>query len=132
MAHESQPATERSIASLVSGLIADAKALLQRELTLAKLEIREDLRTLKAAGLSLSIGIGIAAVGCLLLCFMLVYLVATYTPIPLWGCYGIVGGMFVIVGALRLYTGIHTITALEVMPPKTAETLKEDIARYMP
>jgi hypothetical protein len=128
MAHESHSKPDRSIASLVSGLIADAKALLQQELTLAKLEIGEELRIFKAALLSLSIGIGIAAVGGLLLAFMLVYLVATYTPIPLWGCYGMVGGVFVIVGGVLLYCGVHTISALEVVPPKTAETLKEDVA----
>ncbi len=128
MAHESQPATERSIASLVSGLIVDAKALLQQELTLAKLEIGQELRTLKAAVLFLSIGIGIAAVGGLLLCFMLVYLVAVYTSIPLWGCYGMVGGICMIGGGILLYTGIRAISALEVVPPKTAETLKADVA----
>ena len=50
----------------------DAKDLLVQELTLAKLEGHDELRQIKIAALSLGIGIGVAAVGGILLSVMLV------------------------------------------------------------
>jgi hypothetical protein len=49
--------------ALISGLISDAKALLQQELLLAKHEIRDELDKTKKAVISLGTGIGIAVLG---------------------------------------------------------------------
>jgi hypothetical protein len=38
----------------------------------------------------------------MLLMLMLVQVLAAYTEIPLWGCYGIVGGVLVVVGGVLL------------------------------
>jgi hypothetical protein len=76
----------------------DAKNVLVQELTLAKLEGHEELRQIKTAALSLGIGVGVAAVGGILLSVMLVQVLAAYTNIPLWGCYGIVGSVCGVLG----------------------------------
>jgi len=40
----------------------------------------------------LGLGIGVVAIGGISLMLMLVKVLAAFTEIPLWGCYGIVGG----------------------------------------
>ena len=125
MPNASHPSAEPSLAALIAGIINDARDLLLQEFTMAKLEVQDELRKTKAAVISLGIGIGIAAVGGLLLLLMLVHLLHALTPIPLWGCYGIVGGVLVLAGLLVLYSGKKAVEEIEVVP-ETVETLKEN------
>jgi hypothetical protein len=125
MPNASHPSAEPSLAALIGGIINDARDLLLQEFTMAKLEVQDELRKTKAAVISLGIGIGIAAVGGLLLLLMLVHLLHALTPIPLWGCYGIVGGVLVLAGLLVLYSSKKAVEEIEVVP-ETVETLKEN------
>ena len=114
-----------SLATLLSGIMKDAKDLLIQELTLAKLEGHDEVRQIKSAALLLGIGVGVAAVGGILLSVMLVHVLAAYTDIPLWGCYGIVGSVFGVLGWVLLASGKHKIEGIDVMP-QTVETMKEN------
>ena len=114
-----------SLAALLGGIMHDAKDLLVQELTLAKLEGQDELRQIKTAALALGIGVGVAAVGGILLSVMLVHVLAAYTDIPLWGCYGIVGSVFGVLGWVLLASGKHKIEEIDVMP-QTVETMKEN------
>src|SRR5215831_6992788 len=118
---------EPSLAQLLTGIVNDAKELLRQELALAKHEIREDLRKTKTAMLSLGIGVGVAAIGGLLLILMLVHLLNALAGLPLWACYGIVGGLFLIMGGVLLLLAKNTIARLDVGPPQTARTMKENV-----
>jgi len=126
MANHSSPGSDASLASLIGGIINDAKDLLVHEFTMAKLELQDELRKTKTAAMSFALGAGIALVGGLLLIFMLVHLLAALTLLPLWGCYGIIGGLLVVVGLLLLASGKQTAEQIEVVPPQTVETLKEN------
>src|SRR4030095_4720008 len=119
-----QPAA-LSLAALLGGIMKDAKDLLVQELTLAKLEGQEELGHIKTAVLLLGIGGGVAAVGGLLLSVMLVHVLAAYTDVPLWGCYGIVGSGFGVLGWVLLASGKHKVEEIDVMP-QTVETMKEN------
>ena len=114
-----------SLAALLGGIMKDAKDLLVQELTLAKLEGHDEVRQIKTAALSLGIGVGVAAVGGILLIVMLVHVLAAYTDIPLWGCYGIVGSVFGVLGWVLLASGKHKIEEIDMMP-QTVETMKEN------
>jgi Putative Actinobacterial Holin-X, holin superfamily III len=114
-----------SLAALLGGIMKDAKDLLVQELTLAKLEGHDEVRQIKTAALSLGIGVGVAAVGGILLSVMLVHVLAAYTDIPLWGCYGIVGSVFGVLGWVLLASGKYKIEEIDVMP-QTVETMKEN------
>jgi putative superfamily III holin-X len=126
MAQPSSPGSEASLASLVGGIINDAKDLLLQEFRMAKLEIRDELNKTKSAAISIAIGAGISAVGGLLLILMLVHLLAALTLIPLWGSYGIIGVVLLLIGVILLMRGKQTAEQIDVVPPKTAETLKEN------
>ena len=56
---------------------------------------------------------------------MLVHVLAAYTDIPLWGCYGIVGSVFGVLGWVLLASGKYKIEEIDVMP-QTVETMKEN------
>jgi Putative Actinobacterial Holin-X, holin superfamily III len=121
----SQHLSEPSFVSLLGGIANDAKELLLQEVALTKLEVRYELLKAKTAAIALGIGIGIIAMGGLLLLFMLVHLLAVLTVVPLWGCYGIVGIPLVILGGVLLATGKTKAEEVDVVPPQTAQRMKE-------
>jgi Putative Actinobacterial Holin-X, holin superfamily III len=121
--HNSEP----TLAQLVNGLVSDVTLLLRQELALAKYEIYEEAGKTKAAVASLGVGIGIAAVGGLLLIIMLVHLLRALTDWPLWMCYGVVGGVCAIVGVVLLYKGKQQLSQIEMVPQQTVETMKENV-----
>jgi hypothetical protein len=98
MDNGSQHTSEPSLASLVSGIMNDAKDLLVQEWTMTKLEVQDELRKAKTAAIALGIGIGVVTVGGMLLMLMLVQVLVAFTEIPLWQCYGLVGSGLVGLG----------------------------------
>src|SRR4029453_6513756 len=89
-----------SFVSLIGGIANDAKELLLREVALTKLEVQYELRKAKSKAIALGIGIGVSTLGGICLMLTLVHLLSSLTSLPLWGCYGIVGSLLVIVGAV--------------------------------
>jgi len=126
MDNKSQHASEPSIVALLGGIINDAKSLLALGMALGKLEVQDQLRKGKTAAITLGIGIGIVAVGGLLLMLMLVQVLAAFTEIPLWGCFGIVGTALVAIGGVLLAIGKTKAEELDVVPQQTVETMKEN------
>lgn len=121
--HNSDP----TLAQLVSGLMSDATLLIQQELALAKYEIYEEARKTKTAMASLGAGIGVVAIGGLLLIIMLVHLLRALTDWPLWTCYGIIGGICALSGAALLYRGKQQISQIDLVLPQTVATMKENV-----
>jgi hypothetical protein len=107
--------------------MSDATLLLQQELALAKYELYEEARKTKAVVAALGMGIGIAIVGALLLIFMLVHLLNALTDWPMWMCYGIVGGICLVIGAALIYRGTQQISRIGIIPQRTIETMKENM-----
>jgi len=110
----------------MGGIINDARDILLKEFTMAKLEIQDELRKTKTAAISLGTGLSISAIGGLFLLLMLVHLLHALTDVPLWGCYGIVGGVLLLAGIIVLYTGKKAAEEINVVPQETVETLKEN------
>jgi uncharacterized membrane protein len=119
--------SEPTLAQLVSDLVSDAKLLLRQELALAKYEIQEEVGKTKSAFVSLGIGAAVTAIGGLLLVLMLVHGLNALTGWPLWTCYAIVGAIFVLVGLMMLYRGKSRMMQIELVPPQTVETMKENL-----
>lgn len=126
MAQDSSPRSETSVATLIGGIVNDAKDLLINEFTIAKLEIQQEMRKTKSAALSFAMGAGIVGIGGLFLLLMCVHGLVVLLDIPLWGSYGLVGGLLFIVGAIVLAQGKQTAEQIDVIPPKTASTLRDN------
>ena len=118
---------EAGARSLVKGIFRDAQELLDQHVRLVRSEVKQELRRLKTGVLSVCVGAGIAALGVICLLGMAVHALAASTPIPLWGCYGIVGGALGVVGAGVLFAGRRSVSDVHLAPPPvTARALKED------
>jgi hypothetical protein len=116
-----------TIAQLISGLVADASQLIHQEVALAKHEIHGEIRKTTGAVAALGVGVGLAALGGLLLIIMVVHLLNALTPLPLWACYGIVGGACAVGGLVALYMGKQRISQIDIVPQHTVATAKENV-----
>lgn len=114
-----QTHAEPSWASLLTGIADEAKELLLQEVALTKLEIRYELIKARSAAISLGIAIGIIAIGSMLLALMLVHGLAAQSAVPLWGCYGIVGGVIAAIGAGALVFAKSRAVKLDVTPHRS-------------
>jgi hypothetical protein len=122
----SSPSTKPSVASLLAGIICDAKELFAYELRSAKLEVENVVDQAVRASTAVGIGLGIIGLGVLLLFLMLVYALNAHSDIPLWGCYGIVGSLVIAAGALWLIRGVKSAHRLAIMPHWAENANKED------
>jgi hypothetical protein len=125
MDNGSQHLSAPSFVSLLGGIANDATELLLREVALTKLEVQYELRKAKTAAISVGIGIGTIATGGILLMLMLVHVLEALTVVPLWGCYGIVGTVLVVLGAVLLVAGKTKAEELDVVAQPTVERIKK-------
>ncbi len=120
------PPEQPSLTSLVGGIVGDVQKLVRQELTLARTEMKQEWDKAKTAAGALMAGMVLLGVGGVLLCFMLVYLIH-YFGVPLWASFGIWGGVLVLGGAVLAGFGYSQASRVNVIPPQTAETLKENV-----
>jgi hypothetical protein len=118
-----------SVTSLVTGIVNDAQELLKQNLELFKAEVRSDLRRTTQVALSFAAGAGVAVLAVILLSLMVVYGLhaATDESLPLWACYGIVGGVFLLGAGVLLYLGKKKLDSFNPLPDKTVEAMKENV-----
>jgi uncharacterized protein YacL len=123
-------ADKPGIPSLIGGIFQDAIDLVSKELTAAKLEIREELEKTKSAVLMMAVGGGALMVGILLLCLMLVHLLQDITGFELWICHAIVGAVLALVGIMLLYSAKQRAATTSLVPTDSVQGAKED-ARWI-
>ena len=116
---------KRSFSVLLAGVVIDAKQLLAQQLTLTKLELQRELDKAKTAAITLGIGLAIITMGAILLLIMLVQILAAHTEIPLWGCYGIVGGLLAVFGALLIASAKSKGEEVKLAPSSGIKITKE-------
>jgi len=120
-------ASEPSVSSLIGGIVTDVQELSRQQLALFKAEITQDLRKTREVAVSWSIGLAVATVGALMLCWMLVYLVNWATEWPLWVCFGIVGGAAFAVGVALFFAGKAKLQSFSLIPEQSIHALKENV-----
>lgn len=117
----------KSVAALIGEILADAHTLLMQELQLAKHELQEEGRKTLSGSVAVAGGIFLALFGGLFLLFMFVHLLNALTELPLWACFGIIGGVLVIVAITLLAVGVNRVKQVKMLPVRTVETLKENV-----
>ena len=118
---------EPSVAELVEGLSSDLQTLVQQEIALARAELYERLDDMKAGGISFALGGGLLAIGGLLLVLMLAKAIADLFDWPEWAGYAVLGAVFSVVGAVRLYAAQQQAAQTEFMPMQTVESVKRAV-----
>jgi len=113
---------------LLGDILNDAQELIRQQLALFRQEVREDLRKTRDGAIALSAGVGVIAMGGLLLLLMLPLLLNWLVPaIPLWGCFGIVGGLAAAIGAILLFAAVQRFKSIHPMSDQAATGLKENL-----
>src|SRR5262249_5777835 len=94
-----------SLPDLMAGIMDDVRTLVQQEMALGRAELFQQINKTKRAAIAMSAGIGAAAVGVLFLLLLLVYAIHEAGGLPLWGSFGIVGGVLVVIGCILFFVG---------------------------
>jgi VIT1/CCC1 family predicted Fe2+/Mn2+ transporter len=135
MSNEVHTSGEASTTGLLRGIISDIGDLIRQEIRFARAEIRTDLRKTREAATVLTLGVGTALLGAFLLVLMFVFLLHWLTApagtdpaaIPLWGCFGIVSAILLIIGAGLAWMGYKKFESFNPLPDETAKTVKENV-----
>jgi uncharacterized membrane protein YqjE len=129
MATDTRTTPEPTLSGLVSGILRDAQELIQQEIALARVEIRDEVRKTRDAALSMAAGLVCVALGAIFFLLLVVFIItwATSQHIPLWGSFGIVGAVLCLVGAILVYNGRNRAEQIHLIPKQTAETMRENM-----
>lgn len=119
--------SDQSMTKLISGIITDAQELVRQQLAMFRTELKQDVRRTKQALVSLVIGLALVSVGATLLCFMAVYGLHAAVELPLWACFGIVGGLLAIGGGAAFYAALRQFNEFNPLPDESAQALKENM-----
>lgn len=129
--------TPRPTASeLVGGIVGDLRHLVDQQLHLTWLEIEEESHLLKAALGKVALGAGVASLGALAACLMLVHLLHWLTSpvnsdpaaLPLWACYALVATMLLVSGIILLQIGRSQLDSMELRRITRAEPSPEHVS----
>jgi protein-S-isoprenylcysteine O-methyltransferase Ste14 len=127
MADRISTETSPSLTSLVTEIVGDLQKLVRQEIQLARTEVKQEWEKTKTAASAMAAGAALLTLGTFVLCFALGYLLWTYTALPRWACFGIVGLALVVLGVILLLAGRSKANQVSVIPPQTAETMKENV-----
>jgi hypothetical protein len=119
---------EPDLSTLVRGIVNDAETLIGQQFELLRGEIRQELGQAGVAALAMGSGAVLMATGGALAALMAVHGLHRATRLPLWACYGLLGGALGGVGFELLAAGRRRAAGVPLMPRQTVEALKENIA----
>jgi Flp pilus assembly protein TadB len=111
------------VKSLVGDLLDQARRLLRAELSLAKREVRDEVKKVTAGGGLVAAGGGIALLGVMTLVAFAV--IALAYVVPLWASALIIAVALLAGGGLVVSMGLKRLKHFKG-PEQTLETLKED------
>lgn len=115
------------LGTLVKEIVRDAETLVGQQLRLFRSEVRRELGHAQGAAVLLGAGAGLVATGGILSALMAVHAIHKATRLPLWSCYGLVGGLSGAAGAGLLAAGRREAARVRLAPPQTVEALKENL-----
>jgi uncharacterized membrane protein YqjE len=116
-----------SVTGLVTGIISDAQTLLKQQAEMLKAEVREDFQRSKRAAEFGALAIVFATVGALGLITALVYVLHEQYAFKMWASWGIVGGLFAVIGGACGWFSYVLLERFNPLPDKTFNALKENI-----
>lgn len=124
------PATNepQNATRLVSGILEDATKLISQHVALFRAEVRRDFKRSVTAAKYLSTGSLLIGVGCLFLAISLVPLLGEFFPsLSLWSRWAILGGTFVVAGAIAFAIGQSVMRSFNPLPDQTLAAIQEDV-----
>jgi uncharacterized membrane protein YqjE len=123
---QAEPVHDESLRGLLRGILMDVRTLIQEEIALARVEIREQAGRAKAAALSFGIALGALAFGGVFLLIAVATGIADLLNWPVWTGFLIVAVLLGIGGMVTLSSGRRQLQAVRAVPEETISTLKEN------
>ncbi|MEW5928723.1 MAG: phage holin family protein [Gemmatimonadota bacterium] len=116
---------EPSLGELFKQLAQDSATLVKQEVALAKVEMRENLRTATKDAAMIAVGGGLLLVGLLVLTAFLVAALGDLLD-NYWLGALLVGLLFVVIGGVLAKKNLDNLKKDDLGPDQTIQTLKED------
>ncbi len=118
------PEDDRPVSGLASDLTSEVSTLFRQEIALARAETQENIAHARSGAMMIGAGSIITAAGLFVLLMAAVYALAEVMSMG-WAAL-IVGAVAAIIGGLVAKSGANNLKARDLMPERTARTLKED------
>jgi uncharacterized membrane protein YqjE len=112
------------LGTLITGIIKDIQDLMRAEVQLAKTELKEDASAAGKAIAYIAVGALIGLVGFIYLMLAVTYLLDKW--VDRWVAAAIVGAVLAIIAAILALSGKNKLSASNMKPDQTIDTLKED------
>lgn len=120
--------TQPSISKLMGGIINDVQSLVRQQMTMFRMEIKEDLQKVSAASTQIAVALGIGLTGAVALMFTAVYgLAAIYPSLPMWACFGIVGVAVLAAGGILLQMALKRLKSVRSLSDQSVRAMKENV-----
>jgi membrane protein len=116
---------ELSIGGLVAGLVDDGRRLFRQETLLARVEMQEALAQVMRYIAAMAGGQLVLYASVMILLSALSVLLGAM--VPLWFATLLVGLLALIVGGLRVRSGLRALKQLRPVPKQTIDSLREDV-----
>ena len=120
-------ASGASLTSLLGGIISDAQTLIRQQADMLKAEVREDFKRSKRAAEFGAVGIVFSTVGALGLVTAAAYLLHERFQFAMWASWGIVGGLFLIVGVALARVSYVLLERINPLPVKSMHALQDNL-----
>jgi hypothetical protein len=128
MASQNDAEHDVGIATLVSGIVQDARELLVEQMTLFQVEIKNHVHKTLTAFIPLGIGLAIALTALFLLGAGGAYFLAWQWPVlPLWAGFTIMGAIVALVGAALILWARSMLDRVTLTPDIALKGLKENL-----
>lgn len=118
----------QSVAELVSGIVSDAERLFKQQIEMVRVEFKEDLSRTKQVVLAMGIGIGLLAVGVVMLIVAAAHLLHEQAQLPMSASWGIIGGTVVVLGIIAAVIGGRILASYNPLPDKSFNALQENVS----
>lgn len=119
-----QAENQESVGSLVSGILKDLQEMVRGEIALARTEIKEDASTAGRGIAMIAAGALVGVTGFIFLMLGATYLLNKW--VQMWIAAAIVGAALALIAAILVSKGRGTLSAGNLKPEQTIESLKED------
>ncbi len=118
---------QASFASLLGGAINDIRELFRQEVSLARVEIRQEVANARSAALKLGVAAITGLFAALLLLIALARGLSDLLAMPVWAGFAIVGGLLAIVAGVLVAVAWPNLKSVSPIPGRTVRTMKENI-----
>ena len=117
--------SERSMGTVFSEIVGNLQGIVRAEVRLARAEIKEEVAAAKRGTIFFAGGATVLVLALALAMLALVYALATIWP-P-WAAALAVAGVAAAIGGALMAAGRRAFSAVELPPPRTASSVRENI-----